>query len=80
VFGWSPVKSGAIVLFVFVGNIAIKPATTPLLRRFGFRPVLVVATAGAGATMVLAGLFTAAPPLVIIALVSVLNGSGARWA
>lgn len=48
VFGWSPVKSGAIVLFVFVGNIAIKPATTPLLRRFGFRPVLVVATAGAG--------------------------------
>jgi EmrB/QacA subfamily drug resistance transporter len=76
VFGWSPVRSGAIVLFVFVGNIAIKPATTPLLRRFGFRPVLVAATAGAAATMVLAGLFTAATPLVIIALVSVLNGVG----
>ncbi len=38
VFGWSPVKSGAVVLFVFVGNIGIKPATTPMLRRFGFRP------------------------------------------
>jgi MFS family permease len=76
VFGWSPVKSGAIVLFVFIGNIAIKPTTTPLLRRFGFRPVLVVATAGAAATMVLAGLFTAATPLVIIALVCVLNGVG----
>jgi hypothetical protein len=76
VFGWSPVKSGAIVLFVFVGNIAIKPATTPLLRRFGFRPVLIVATGGAAATMVLAGLFTAATPLVIIAVVSVLNGVG----
>ena len=25
VFGWSAVKSGAIVLFVFVGNIGIKP-------------------------------------------------------
>ena len=50
-FGWSPVKSGALVLFVFVGNIAIKPATTPLLRRFGFRPVLVGATAGAAATV-----------------------------
>jgi hypothetical protein len=26
-------------------NLAIKPATTPLLRRFGFRPVLIAATA-----------------------------------
>jgi EmrB/QacA subfamily drug resistance transporter len=76
VFGWSPVKSGGLVLFVFVGNIAIKPATTPLLRRFGFRAVLVAATAGAAVTMVAAGLFTAATPLVVIALVSVLNGVG----
>jgi EmrB/QacA subfamily drug resistance transporter len=76
VFGWSPVKSGALVLFVFVGNIAIKPATTPLLRRFGFRPVLVAATAGAAATMVLAGLFTATTPLAVIALVAVLSGVG----
>jgi EmrB/QacA subfamily drug resistance transporter len=76
VFGWSPVKSGALVLFVFVGNIAIKPATTPLLRRFGFRAVLVAATAGAAVTMVAAGLFTATTPLVVIALVSVLNGVG----
>jgi EmrB/QacA subfamily drug resistance transporter len=76
VFGWSPVKSGALVLFVFVGNITIKPATTPLLRRFGFRAVLVAATAGAAVTMVAAGLFTATTPLVVIALVSVLNGMG----
>jgi EmrB/QacA subfamily drug resistance transporter len=76
VFGWSPVKSGALVLFVFVGNIAIKPATSPLLRRFGFRAVLVAATAGAAVTMVAPGLFTATTPLVVIALVSVLNGVG----
>jgi MFS family permease len=75
-FGWSPVKSGALVLFVFVGNIAIKPATRPLLRRYGFRPVLVAATAGAALTMVGAGLFTAATPLVIIAVVSMLGGVG----
>ena len=67
-------KSGAVVLFVFVGNIGIKPATTPMLRRFGSRPVLVVATAGAAATMVAAGLFDAATPLVLIAVVAVLNG------
>ncbi len=75
-FGWSPVKSGALVLFVFVGNIAIKPATTPLLRRFGFRPIIVAATAGAAATMVAAALLHASTPLVVIALVALLNGVG----
>jgi Na+/melibiose symporter-like transporter len=75
-FGWSPVKSGAVVLFVFVGNIGIKPATTPMLRRFGYRPVLVAATVGAAATMVAAGFFDAGTPLVLIAMVAVLNGIG----
>jgi EmrB/QacA subfamily drug resistance transporter len=73
-FGWSPVKSGAVVLFVFVGNVGIKPATTPLLRRFGFRPVLVGATAGAAATMVAASVFGVGTPLLIIAVVAFLNG------
>jgi EmrB/QacA subfamily drug resistance transporter len=76
VFGWSPVKSGAVVLFVFAGNIGIKPATTPLLRRFGFRPVLMAATAGAAATMVAAGLFTSVTPIVVIAAVALLSGAG----
>jgi EmrB/QacA subfamily drug resistance transporter len=74
--GWSPVKSGAVVLFVFVGNLGIKPATTPLLHRFGYRPVLVTATAGAAATMVAAAFFDAGTPLVLIAVVAVLNGIG----
>ena len=43
VFGWSPIKSGALVLFVFVGNIAIKPATSFLYRTYGFRRVLLAA-------------------------------------
>ncbi len=76
VFGWSPVKSGAVVLFVFVGNITIKPATTPLLRRLGFRSVLVVATAGAAATMVAAAFFSAGTPVVVIAAVALLSGMG----
>jgi EmrB/QacA subfamily drug resistance transporter len=75
-FGWSPVKSGALVLFVFVGNIAIKPATTPLLRRFGFRPVLIIGTAGAAATMVGCSLLHAGTPVTVIAVVAILNGVG----
>lgn len=75
-FHWSPVKAGALVMFVFVGNVGIKPTTTPLLRRFGFKPVLVASTAGAAATMVAAGVLHADTPLVLIGAVAVLNGVG----
>jgi EmrB/QacA subfamily drug resistance transporter len=74
VFGWSPIKSGAIVLFVFVGNIAIKPATTWLYNRFGFRSVLLAATGGLAATSLAAGLLTAGTPLAVVALVALLSG------
>jgi EmrB/QacA subfamily drug resistance transporter len=74
VFGWSAIKSGTVVLFVFIGNIAIKPATTYLLNTFRFKTVLVVATAGVALSMIAAGLFSASTPVVIIAAVSLFNG------
>jgi EmrB/QacA subfamily drug resistance transporter len=74
VFGWSPVKSGAVVLFIFVGNIGIKPATTFLMNRFGFRTVLTVATATAAATMAAAAAFTGGTPLAVIIAVALLSG------
>lgn len=58
VFGWSAVKSGAVVLFVFVGNIGVKPATTYLINRFGFRPLLIVSTLGLAVTTAACALFT----------------------
>jgi EmrB/QacA subfamily drug resistance transporter len=74
VWGWSAIKSGAVVLFVFVGNIAIKPATTAIFNRFGFRAVLIAATGGLAATTVVAGLLTADTPLAIVVLVALLSG------
>lgn len=53
VWGRTPVRAGAMVLWVFVGNLAIKPATTPLLRLFGYRSVLIAASAVAAVTVVL---------------------------
>lgn len=41
-FGLSAFDAGLLVIAVFAGNMLIKPATTPILRRFGFRPVLIV--------------------------------------
>jgi MFS family permease len=70
-FGWSPVLAGGLVLLLFVGNLGIKPATTPLIRRFGFRAVLIVSI-GAGALVfgLIATLSPASPlPLVVVLLV-----------
>lgn len=72
--GWTPVQAGAVVLVLFCGNLAIKPATTPLLRRFGFRSVLVVSTLGAAVSIALAALITNASPLLL--LIALLFGSG----
>jgi len=40
-FGMNAFEAGALVLAVFAGNLAMKPATTPLIRRFGFRKLLI---------------------------------------
>ncbi|MCE0232589.1 MFS transporter [Klebsiella pneumoniae] len=41
-FGMDPFHSGLLVLAVFVGNLTIKPATTPLIRWLGFRRLLLI--------------------------------------
>lgn len=43
-WGWSALRAGTAVLWVFVGNLGIKPATTPLLRAFGYRSVVIGST------------------------------------
>ncbi|HEY2603271.1 MAG TPA: MFS transporter [Thermoleophilaceae bacterium] len=74
VFHWSAVKSGALVLFLFVGNVGAKTGTTYLLNRFGFRRALVAATVGLAATMVGCAFFSAGTPLVVIVAIVLLSG------
>jgi EmrB/QacA subfamily drug resistance transporter len=40
-FGLNAFQSGILMLGLFVGNLTMKPATTWVLRRFGFRSVLI---------------------------------------
>lgn len=42
VFGWTPFMAGLMVAALFAGNLTIKPITTPLMRRFGIKRVLLV--------------------------------------
>ncbi|MDQ4502489.1 MFS transporter [Sinomonas sp. ASV322] len=74
-FGWDPVHSGLLVAAVFVGNIGIKPTTTPLIRRFGFKPVLVVAAAVSAATFAACALLTPSTPDVLIAGLLLVSGA-----
>ena len=75
VFGWSPVRSGAVVLFVFVGNIGIKPATTGLLNRYGLRPLLLGGGVCLAATMVGFAFVTSSTPVALIAVLAVASGA-----
>ncbi len=40
-FGMSALESGLLVLVYMAGNLLMKTVTTPLMRLFGFRTVLV---------------------------------------
>jgi EmrB/QacA subfamily drug resistance transporter len=74
-FGWTPARAGLIVLFVFVGNLAIKPLTTPMLHRFGFRVTLVIATLAAMVCIAACALLSARTPVPVIALLLVAGGA-----
>jgi EmrB/QacA subfamily drug resistance transporter len=75
VFGWTPFGAGLMVATLFVGNLTIKPATTPLMRRFGIRNVLLVnGVLSVGCFGLLALL---RPGLPVVAMAAILYVSGA---
>jgi EmrB/QacA subfamily drug resistance transporter len=73
-FGMNAFTSGLLVLAVFAGNLLIKPATTPVLRRFGFRTVLIANGLLAAVTIFACALFTSSTPKAIIVAVLFAGG------
>lgn len=74
-FGWSPLHAGALVAAVFVGNIGIKPATTPLIRKFGFKAMLVFASLASAVTFALCAFLTPETPVALMAALLVCSGA-----
>jgi MFS family permease len=74
-FGWTPLWAGVVVAALFAGNIAVKPATTPLMRRFGIRRVLLgnaLLSAGWFATL---AMITSDTPVPVIAGILFVSGA-----
>ena len=73
-FGMDPFHSGLLVLAVFVGNLTIKPATTPLIRWLGFRRLLLLNGALNVLALVACAFLTPQTPVWVIMLVLYLGG------
>jgi EmrB/QacA subfamily drug resistance transporter len=73
-FGWSAARAGLVVIALFVGNVGIKPATTPLMRRFGIRTVMLGAIAGSVLCLVAMAFLQPTTPLALVLALLVASG------
>lgn len=73
--GYDPLRAGLALTPLFLGNIAIKPLTAPILNRFGFRDVLIVNGVIQAATMAGYAALTLFPSLWLMAPLLVLSGA-----
>lgn len=73
-FGMDPFHSGLLVLAVFVGNLTIKSATTPLIRWLGFRRLLLINGALNVCSLLACALLTPQTPVWAIMLILYLGG------
>jgi EmrB/QacA subfamily drug resistance transporter len=73
-FGWSATDAGLLVMAVFVGNVVIKPATSPLIRRFGFRLVIIGSNVCGAVVFALCAFIVPSTPIAVIAIALLFSG------
>lgn len=74
-FGLNALAAGSFVLVYFIGNLAIKPLTTPILRRCGFRSVLLVNGCLAGLAVAGCALFDSGTARTLILVTLLIAGA-----
>ena len=74
-FGLDAFESGGLVVAYFIGNLVMKTVTTPALRLYGFRSVLVINGALAGLSTAACGLLGPATPYPLIVAILVFAGA-----
>jgi EmrB/QacA subfamily drug resistance transporter len=74
VFGYSAFASGLMLLVYFVGNIAMKLFTSRLIRRFGFRQILLCNGVALAVSVMACGWLTPVSPLPLMVSVLLMAG------
>jgi len=72
--GWTAARAGTVVIALFVGNVAIKPVTTRLMRRLGIRTVMLGAIAGSAVCLLAMVVLQASTPLPLLLGLLVASG------
>ncbi|MBB6412159.1 DHA2 family efflux MFS transporter permease subunit [Mesorhizobium sangaii] len=73
-FGLSPVDAGMMILAYFVGKLGMKMVTTPTLRRFGFRSVLVINGLIASASIMACAAISPQTPQALVIVLMLIAG------
>lgn len=73
-FGMTALQSGLLTFASAVGAVAMKTAAAPIIRRFGFKRVLVVNAVVSSVFIAAAALFTSATPQSLILAVLLVGG------
>ncbi|WP_304560961.1 MFS transporter [Sphingomonas immobilis] len=73
-FGYDPFHAGLMMMAVFAGNLSIKPATTAILRTWGFRRVLIANGIANALALGACGLLTAQTPVPLVLLILFAGG------
>src|SRR6185436_19902001 len=68
-FGFNPWQAGVFVLIYFGGNLGMKSVSTPLLRRYGFRSVMIANGVGVTLTIAACSLLGVSTPWLVTAIV-----------
>jgi len=74
-FGLSAFRSGLYLLALFGGDLSMKSVVIPLLRRFGFRQILIVNGVITAGTMVLCAMLSPGTPLTLLLLILFVHGA-----
>jgi EmrB/QacA subfamily drug resistance transporter len=74
-FGWSAARAGTVVIALFAGNVGIKPVTTPLMRRFGIRTVLLGSIPASMVCLLGVAALTRETPLPLLLALLALSGA-----
>ncbi len=72
--GWSPLKAGVVTMSAAGGQLVARVGAQSMLRRFGFRTMLIVTSILGGLLVLAPGFFRASTPMAVIVLTLALGG------